>query len=119
MESSVESERNIWVLPLLILWALTPALLIATPILWGWHPEDAHSMPDSGFGQFVSTNGFLGMPFILYPWGVVFVAWSGKKWPVAFGHGIPLAIVMCIVNLFLGLAGCAQLAQVVPREGLF
>jgi hypothetical protein len=114
MSTPIKPKRNPWVLPALILWAFTPAILITSSILGGLYSNTPH------IGYVLLMVGFYGMPIILYAWGVTVILWFGVKLRVkAALFGIPLTLVMCAANLFLGFAGCTRLSKIVPQEGIF
>lgn len=113
MSTPPESNKSDWVLPGFILWGFTPAILMAASMIPG---TDSYA---AGLGALFSVTGLLGMPFLLYPWSVKVLARYGVTGPKAFFIAIPLGIIMCAVNLFAGLAGCAVLSRIVPREGIF
>jgi len=126
MSTPIETKRNPWVLPGLILWGFAPALLIATSILGGWYADDysiispGQSGDPSAVGVFMIQFGLFGMPLILYPWCVAALLRFGVKLRVkAALFGIPLTFVMCAANVFLGFAGCTGLSKILPQEGLF
>jgi len=127
MTSPIETKRNPWVLPGLILWAFVPTILMTSSMLGGWYADSyTIAMPGRSYldtspvGEAVLMVGVFGMPVILYPWGIaVLMRFSVKRFVIAALLAIPLTPVMCIVNLFLGFAGCTGLTEVIPKEGLF
>jgi len=127
MSTPNETKRNPWMLPGLILWGFAPTILMTSSMLGGWYSGDGgFSFPgrspsddQSDVNVTIFRVGLLGMPIILYPWGVIVLLWFGKKRTDAALLAIPIAISMGIANLFLSLAGCTGLSNTVPKEGIF
>jgi hypothetical protein len=84
-----------WVFTGFILWGLLPAILLLTARIEG-NPLLAI--------QFLM--GSYGMPVILYFWSDTVIRRSGVK---AFGSGVALTLLMCIVNAIIAFAGCSVL----------
>ncbi len=127
MSTPPETNRKIWVLPGLILWAFAPTILMASSMLGGWYADSySIAMPGRSYldtspvGEAVLFTGLLGMPIILYPWSIaVLKRFAVKRFVIAALIAIPLTPVMCVANLILGLAGCTALTKIIPKEGLF
>ncbi len=113
MSTPPETNKSDWVLPGLILWGFTPAILLAASMIGG---TDSYA---AGFGALFSVVGLLGMPFVLYPWSVTVLARNGMTRPKSLLVAVPVGIVMCAVNIFAGATGCAVLSRIVPKEGIF
>jgi hypothetical protein len=84
-----------WALTGLILWGLSPAILLVTA-----------RIENNPFLAMQFLVGTFGMPIILYLWSDAVVKRSGIK---MLGSGIALALLMCIVNAIIALAGCSVL----------
>jgi hypothetical protein len=57
----------------------------------------------------VTGIGLLASPVILYAWAVTILIWRGSDKPHAYSRGIVLAVLMCIVNIIIAVAGCSML----------
>jgi hypothetical protein len=126
LEAPTQKMRSPWEAPALTLWAFAPALLMAGSLLGGWYASDGFISPgqryedQAGLGVMVLFIGFFGMPFVLYPWGIVVLRRNTKlQFAVVALIAIPLSVIMCGVNSFAAFAGCSVLTNVVPKEGIF
>jgi hypothetical protein len=100
MSTPTGPKRNGWLFLAFILWGIAPAILMVIGTV---------GRSVGGLEQ-LSILGLFGMPLILYAWSVSFLQWLGNDRLSAYGFGILLAVLMCVVNLVLGAAGCSMLA---------
>jgi hypothetical protein len=89
-------------LPVLVAWALAPALLLAAAGSFGI----GHlNLPSTAAGDVLGLIALLGGPFILYGWSAYLLRY--KRVPSWGLKAVPLTLGMCIVNLVAGIGGCS------------
>jgi hypothetical protein len=97
MSEPTEPKPEGWIFPAFILWGLAPAILTLFALF-------ANAID-------LSLLILLASPVILYAWSVTFLVWRGNDKPMAFGLGIPLAVLMCVANVIVAFAGCTACGQ--------
>jgi hypothetical protein len=85
-------------LPILWVWAIFPALLLLTGLLW---PNPGPDSTDTPIGAVFTNVAVHGGPPMLYAWSVYLLYYRGVRW---FGLvAIPHAAVLVILNAALAL----------------
>lgn len=137
MSTRSESNKSEWILPGFVVWGFAPAILFSMCILGGWNsygfpratqgepnlgtsPVSASILVESELGGAILVASLFSMPIFLYPWCIVALKrFAGIRFATATLTAIPLMLVMCTVNIFLGFAGCSVLSNIIPKEGIF